>query len=129
MQTYDPAEVGRAMAVHEVDSLDPQDKFKLSLREKFAVYEAYHANTIEGADLEFYMALAKARRRLVMYVENNGERVLADIEQLAETARRLGNLDAALRHLWACLRPDHELQGPLRYDFATAHWAEGPLHG
>lgn len=128
MQAYDPAELARAMAVDEVDSLDPQDKFKLSFREKAAVHQAFHGNAIDGADLEFYMALAKARRRLVVYVENNGERLLADIEQLYETARKLGNLDAAFRHLFACQQPGHEVQGPFRCDFAMSHWAEGPMN-
>ncbi|MEK9803747.1 MAG: hypothetical protein VW475_10135, partial [Curvibacter sp.] len=95
MQTPDPAEIARAMVIEEVEGLDPQDQFKLSLKEKFAVHEAFHAGGITGAQAEFYMAVAKSRRRLVTLVENNGERVLADIEALYENARELGDLDAA----------------------------------
>lgn len=127
MNASDMNEVAQAMVVNEVDGLDPEDKFKLSLQEKFAVHRAMHDNPIEGADPEFYMAVAKARRRLVAYVENNGERILVDIEQLYEHARRLGHLEAALRHVFTLRCPGHEVQGSFRCNFAYAHWAEGPM--
>lgn len=120
-------EVARAMVVDEVDSLDPEDKFKLSLQEKFAVHRVMHDSAIDGAHPEFYMAVAKARRRLVVHVENNGERVLADVEQLYEQARRLGTLDAAFRHTFELRCAGHVVQGPFRCNFAYAHWAEGPM--
>lgn len=120
-------EVAQAMVMDEVDSLDPEDKFKLSLQEKFAVHRAMHGSAIAGAAPEFFMAVAKARRRLVTYVENQGERVLVDIEQLYEHARRLGDLDAAFRHVFGLRRPDHVVDGPFRCNFAYAHWAEGPM--
>lgn len=120
-------DVAQAMVVDEVDSLDPDDKFKLSLQEKFAVHRAMHGSTIEGAHPEFYMAVAKARRRLVVYVENNGERILVDIEQLYDQARRLGNLDAAFRHAFELRCAGNVVDGPFRCNFAYAHWAEGPL--
>lgn len=120
-------DVAQAMVLDEVDSLDPDDRFKLSLQEKFAVHRALHAQAVAGAEPEFYMAVAKARRRLVTHVENNGERLLVDIEQLYEHARRLGDLDAAFRHVFAQQRAGHTVQGPFRCNFAYAHWAEGPL--
>ncbi len=127
MNASDMNEVGQAMVVDEVDGLDPEDKFKLSLQEKFAVHRAMHGSAIEGAHPEFYMALAKARRRLVVYVENNGERILVDIEQLYEQARQLGNLDAAFRRAFERRVAGHVVDGPFRCNFAYAHWAEGPM--
>ncbi len=120
-------EVARAMVVDEVDSLDPEDKFKLSLQEKFAVHRVMHDSAIAGAHPEFYMAVAKARRRLVVHVENKGERLLVDVEQLYEHARRLGNLDAAFRHAFETRCAGHVVEGPFRCNFAYAHWAEGPM--
>jgi hypothetical protein len=120
-------EVARAMAVDEVDSLDPEDKFKLSLQEKFAVHRALHGEAIAGAHPEFYMAVAKARRRLVVHVENKGERLLVDVEQLYEHARRLGTLDDAFRHAFETRCAGHVVEGPFRCNFAYAHWAEGPM--
>ncbi len=127
MNASNVSEVAQAMVVDEVDSLDPEDKFKLSLQEKFAVHRAIHAGAIEGAAPEFYMAVAKARRRLVAYVENNRERIPVDIEQLYEQARQLGNLDAAFRQLFERRVPGHVVDGPFRCNFAYAHWAEGPM--
>ncbi len=127
MNASDVKAVAQAMAVDEVDSLDPEDKFKLSLQEKFAVHRVMHGEPITGAHPEFYMAVAKARRRLVVHVENNGERILADVEQLYEQARQLGDLDAAFRHVFALRCAGHVVQGPFRCNFAYAHWAEGPM--
>ncbi len=120
-------EVAQAMVMDEVGSLDPEDKFKLSLQEKFAVHRAMHGSAITGADPEFFMAVAKARRRLVTYVEHQGERVLVDIEQLYEHAQRLGSLDAAFRHVFELRRAGQAVDGPFRCNFAYAHWAEGPM--
>lgn len=120
-------EVAQAMVMEEVDGLDPEDKFKLSLQEKFAVHRALHGSAIAGADPEFFMAVAKARRRLVVHVENGGERVLVDIEQLYDHARRLGDLDAAFRHVFGLRRAGQAVDGPFRCNFAYAHWAEGPM--
>ncbi len=127
MNAKDVQAVAQAMAVDEVDSLDPEDKFKLSLQEKFAVHRAMQASAIDGAASEFYMAVAKARRRLVVHVENRGERLLVDVEQLYEQARRLGNLDAAFRHAFETRCAGHVVDGPFRCNFAYAHWAEGPM--
>jgi hypothetical protein len=145
MNASDMNEVAQAMVVDEVDGLDPEDKFKLSLQEKFAVHRAMHGSAIDGAHPEFsvhramhgsaidgahpefYMAVAKARRRLVAYVENNRERIPVDIEQLYEQARQLGNLDAAFRQLFERRVPGHVVDGPFRCNFAYAHWAEGPM--
>lgn len=127
MNASDVNDVAQAMVVDEVDGLDPEDKFKLSLQEKFAVHRALHGSAIDGAHPEFYMAVAKARRRLVVYVENNGERILVDIEQLYDQARRLGNLDAAFRHAFELRCAGHVVDGPFRCNFAYAHWAEGPM--
>lgn len=127
MNVSDVKAVARAMAVDEVDSLDPEDKFKLSLQEKFAVHRFMHDEAIAGAQPEFYMAVAKARRRLVVHVENKGERLLVDVEQLYEHARRLGNLDAAFRNAFETRCAGHVVEGPFRCNFAYAHWAEGPM--
>lgn len=127
MQAFDPGAVAQAMAMDEVDRLDPEDRFKLSFQEKLAVHRAFHGNGIQSADLDFYMAVAKSRRRLVVYVENNGERILADIEQLYESALELGDLEAAFRQAFERQRCGHRIEGPFRCDFARAHWAEGPL--
>ncbi len=127
MHTRNLAEVARAMVVEDVESLDPEDRFKLSLQEKFAVHEAVHANGIIGAPAEFYMAVAKSRRRLVVTVENNGERILVDVETLYENAKTLGELDAAFRQAFARQRATHEIRGPFVCNFAYAHWAEGPM--
>ncbi len=127
MNASDVKAVAQAMAVDEVDSLDPEDKFKLSLQEKFAVHRVMHGEAIAGAHPEFYMAVAKARRRLVVHVENQGERLLVDVEQLYEQARRLGNLDAAFRHAFETRCAGHVVEGPFRCNFAYAHWAEGPM--
>lgn len=127
MRAIDPGAVAQAMAIDEVDGLDPEDRFKLSLQEKMAVHRAFHDGRIGGADLDFYMAVAKSRRRLVVYVENRGERVLADIEQLYDSARELGNLEAAFRRVFELKCAGHRIEGPFSCDFARAHWAEGPL--
>ncbi|MBX9872264.1 MAG: hypothetical protein K2X75_09725 [Burkholderiaceae bacterium] len=127
MHTQNLAEVARAMVVEDVESLDPEDRFKLSLQEKFAVHEAVHAGGIAGAPAEFYMAVAKSRRRLVVTAENNGERILVDVEALYESAKALGELDAALRQAFARQRAGHECRGPFVCNFAYAHWAEGPM--
>lgn len=127
MQVLHPDEIARAMILEEVEGLDPQDKFKLSFKEKLAVHEALHAGGIAGAHDEFYMAVAKARRRLVTWVENNGERVLADVESLYKSARELGDLDAAFRQIFERQRAGHEIHGPFVCNFAYAHWAEGPM--
>ncbi|WP_305016800.1 hypothetical protein [Mycobacterium tuberculosis] len=87
MPNQNLAEVARAMVVEDVESLDPDDKFKLSLQEKFAVHEALHAGSIAGAPAEFYMAVAKSRRRLVVFVENSGERVLVESRRSYEGLR------------------------------------------
>ena len=127
MPNQNLAEVARAMVVEDVESLDPDDKFKLSLQEKFAVHEALHAGSISGAPAEFYMAVAKSRRRLVVFVENSGERVLVDVEALYERAKALGDLDAAFRQAFERQRAGHEIRGPFVCNFAYAHWAEGPM--
>jgi hypothetical protein len=127
MQPQNLAEVARAMVVADVESLDPDDQFKLSLQEKFAVHDAVHAGGIAGAPIEFYMAVAKSRRRLVVTVENNGERILVDVEALYESAKALGELDAAFRQAFAHQRVAHEIHGPFVCNFAYAHWAEGPM--
>ncbi|MCZ8252361.1 MAG: hypothetical protein O9318_07815 [Hylemonella sp.] len=127
MHTQNLAEVARAMVVADVESLDPDDRFKLSLQEKFAVHDAFHAGGIAGATAEFYMAVAKSRRRLVVPVENHGERILVDVEALYESAKALGNLDAAFRQAFARQRAAHEVRGPFVCNFAYAHWAEGPM--
>lgn len=127
MHTQNLTEVARAMMVEDVESLDPDDQFKLSLQEKFAVHEAVHASGIAGAPAEFYMAVAKSRRRLVVTVENNGERILVDVEALYENAKALGELDAAFRQAFARQRAAHEVRGPFVCNFAYAHWAEGPM--
>ena len=127
MHTQNLAEVARAMVVADVESLDPDDRFKLSIQEKFAVHEALHASGIAGAPAEFYMAVAKSRRRIVVYVENNGERILVDVEALYESAKALGELDAAFRQAFARQRAAHDIRGPFVCNFAYAHWAEGPM--
>ena len=76
-----------------MESLDPDDQFKLSLQEKFAV----HMVGIAGVPAEFYMAVVKSRRRLVVYVEDHGERILVGVKALHESAKAPENLDAAFR--------------------------------
>lgn len=127
MKANDLMDVARAMAVADVDGLDPEDKFKLSLKEKFAVYEAMDRHAITGAHDEFFMAVAKSRRRLVVTVENNKERILVDVEKLYDTAREMGSLDAAFQAAFASQRADHVVVGPFTCNFAFTHWAEGPM--
>jgi hypothetical protein len=127
MKASDVMDTARAMAVADVDGLDPEDKFKLSLKEKFAVHEAMDRHVITGAHDEFFMAVAKSRRRLVVYVENGGERILVDVEKLYDTAREMGSLDAAFQAAFTFQRADHVVQGPFACNFAFAHWVEGPM--
>jgi hypothetical protein len=127
VQARDVLDTARAMAVADVDGLDPEDKFKLSLKEKFAVNEAMNRQTIAGAHDEFFMAVAKSRRRLVVYVENNGERILVDVEKLYDAAKDLGSLEAAFQSAFSFQRASHVVTGPFQCNFAYSHWAEGPM--